>query len=43
MAAIIVLIGAATTLAYLPSSVDFGVALSAAIGWCAWTERHPEV
>ena len=41
--AIVVLIGVAAMLAYLPSALDFGVALAAAIGWCVWNERHPAV
>ena len=38
MGAITVLVGLAAMLAYLPSAIDFGLALSAAIGWCVWIE-----
>ncbi len=28
--------------AYVPPVLSFGVAAAAAVGWCAWLERHPD-
>jgi hypothetical protein len=36
------LAGAAWLVAAAPAAVSFGLAVAAAMAWCAWLERHPE-
>jgi hypothetical protein len=36
------LAGAAWLIAVAPAAVSFGLAVAAAMAWCAWLERHPE-
>jgi hypothetical protein len=33
--------GTAAAVAWEPALISFAVAVTAAIGWCIWLERHP--